>query len=234
MAMRQFLTRNREFFYKHTKINYVSDTFDTSIIASRLLKWFDRLSRNSQLMKDFFRSVTECEYEEVVIKFFYNVPQKNISLSIVNMFTQFDKKYFIKEYLKYIEACKKYYQKRYIHMTELTDYSQINAEMVKQINLIGRKMNSVIFTNDKVANRRLMNEINDMNGFVIRTAAFYSRYKILSCSYSRFFIHVTVNMRIRREKEREFQKKQKNIIKCELLSEKLPMDICLHVICNYL
>lgn len=234
MTVRHFLLRNRDFFYRHTHINYKTDVFDESIVASKLLKWFDRVSRNSRLMNSFFNSVSEDEYESIIIKFFYYIPQKNINLGIVKMFTRFDKKFFMREYLKYISTYKQYYEKNYSNMTALNDYSDIQNEIIKQIILIGREMNSIKFTNDKVSNETKMNTINDMNNFVINTAIFYNRYKILSAAYDRFFIHVTVNMRTRREKEIEFKLKQKNIARCEILSKKLPSDICLHIICDYI
>jgi len=234
MTVRHFLLRNRDFFYRHTHINYRTDAFDASIVASKLLKWFDRMSGNSRLMNSFFNSVSEDEYESIIIKFFYYIPQKNINLGIVKMFTRFDKKFFMREYLKYISTYRHYYGKKYSNMTTLDEHSDIQNEIIKQIILIGREMNSINFTNDKLSNEMKMSYINDMNKFVINTAIFYSRYKILSVVYDRFFIHVTVNMRTRREKEREFKRKQKNIARCEILTKKLPSDICLHIICDYL
>lgn len=234
MTVRHFLLRNRDFFYRHTHINYRTDAFDASIVASKLLKWFDRMSRKSQLMKVFFNSVSEFEYENIIIKFFNYIPHKNITMSVINMFCQFDKIFFTKEYLKYINTYREYYGKKYNKMIALEEYSHIQNEIMKQIILMGREMNSIKFTSDKVSNEIKMNTINDMNRFVINTAIFYNRYKILSSVYDRFFIHVTVNMRTRREKEREFKRKQKNIVRCEILSKKLPRDICLHIICNYL
>lgn len=234
MKVRHFLLRNRDFFYRHTHVNYGTDAFDASIVASKLLKWFDRVSRNSQLMKVFFNSVSEFEYENIVIKFFSYIPRKNITMSVIDMFMRFGKKFFTKEYLKYIKTYQKYYRERYRKMIQLEEYSDIQRDILKQIIIICRDMNSIKFTNNKVSNQTKMNSINEMNKFVIDTSIFCNRYKILSRVYDRFFIHVTINMRIRREKHEEFKRKQENIAKCEILSKKLPIDICLHAICDYL
>lgn len=234
MKTRQFLLNNKEFFYRHTNVNYEVRAFDTSLTASRLLKWFDRMSKKSHLMNAFFNSITEIEYENIVIKFFSYIPRKNITMSVIDMFMRFGKKFFTKEYLKYIKTYQKYYRERYRKMIQLEEYSDIQRDILKQIIIICRDMNSIKFTNNKVSNQIKMNSINEMNKFVIDTSIFCNRYKILSRVYDRFFIHVTINMRIRREKDEEFKRKQENIAKCEILSKKLPIDICLHAICDYL
>jgi len=221
--MRIFLLENKPVLRKYFGVSYYEFQLN-KYFMSHLIKSMVR--KCSFLSRSTVETMSEDKYK-VIHKLFSFIKIKDIPDEIKRLFQERETQLFIKEAKTRIKID---------YRIGLENNVSLQIKTIR--NDIGEKMkdiqNSFIYNNIESINNKIKYKeiIEILNNYFI-TIIFFIEFKMLydkrNIIFPISFFRETLNI----EKEK-YKQNEENIVKCKILANRLPMDVCKYVIYPYL
>lgn len=201
--------------------------------AEILYSMFEDIAHKRYKYILFFSLITLDEYENIIRKFFYIVYQWKIKNHMFEMFNYFEKKYF------YIALRR--YTKKFKNKFSLDDRKIL--EIVKDYDIILRLLqNKVIesytvyesfsFSKNPKQAVKIRYREKRLSVFITETINILNRFYLIrpdfQCQLQNSFL------RLFNRFEKMYSKHLSKMKQCNILSDRLPYDICVHVLYHFL
>jgi hypothetical protein len=194
--------------------------------------WND-MARKRYKYELFFSLITSGEYENVVRKFYEVVSNWKINSDVITMFNTSEKTCFFIALRKYLKKFKNNFSFEDKTMLITTrEYNVVRKIFERKLDEKYYAYESLSFYNNPKRAFKIYFRAKKIETFIRATLDILDRFQLIVPDYR--FVYNDRYLRIRIKFLRAYDSHQNKMTKCRIISSRLPLDVCVHVLYQFL